>query len=152
MSTPFHPQNFSTKWLIWPLVLIGILPAWGATETVTSTQDDGPGSLRQALNTAGPGDTIQFSVTGTITLATALPNIGNDLTIIGPGAAQLAISGNGAVQVFWINPGTVVSMSGLTIKNAYDTEGAISNFWHLNTEQHVFVRQRGKCIRRLHFE
>ena len=39
-----------------------------ATITVTSTADNGPGSLRQALATAAAGDTIDVSVSGTILL------------------------------------------------------------------------------------
>lgn len=38
------------------------------TITVTSTADSGPGSLRAALAGAASGDTINFAVTGTITL------------------------------------------------------------------------------------
>ena len=34
--------------------------------TVTNTNDNGPGSLRQALADASRGDTITFAVTGTI--------------------------------------------------------------------------------------
>ena len=39
-----------------------------ATITVTSTADSGAGTLRDALASASDGDTIDFSVTGTITL------------------------------------------------------------------------------------
>src|SRR5262249_42865567 len=38
-------------------------PVGAATLTVTSNRDNGPGSLRQAIQNAAPGDTIQFSVT-----------------------------------------------------------------------------------------
>ena len=36
--------------------------------TVTNTHDSGSGSLRQALRVANDGDTVNFAVTGTITL------------------------------------------------------------------------------------
>ena len=39
-----------------------------ATITVTSLDDTGAGTLRQAIIDANSGDTIDFSVTGTITL------------------------------------------------------------------------------------
>jgi hypothetical protein len=41
-----------------------------ATITVTNTSDNGAGSLRQAIANAHDGDTIDFGVTGTITLTT----------------------------------------------------------------------------------
>jgi len=51
-----------------------------------------------AGDTSG-SDTINFSVTGTITLATALPAISSPMTISGPGLSQLTISGNNSVTV-----------------------------------------------------
>src|SRR4051812_25712027 len=68
--------------------------------TVTNTTDDAlapaAGSLRKAITDATDGDTIQFdpAVTGTITLAGAELVVAKTLTIAGPGAANLAISGN----------------------------------------------------------
>ena len=73
------------------LLLSGLsaaLPA--ATFNVTSTNDTGAGTLRQAIidaNGAGGADTIAFNIAGsgvhTITLATALPAITGALTIDG---------------------------------------------------------------------
>ncbi len=65
------------------------LPASAATLTITSAADSGPGTLRQAILDAntGPGaDTIVFALPGSpaITLATALPEITDSLTITGP--------------------------------------------------------------------
>jgi hypothetical protein len=131
--------RFQWKWLLWALVCLGGLPAWAATQTVTTTQDDGPGSLRMAMRNAASGDTIQLSVTGVITLASALPQIGNNLAIIGPGADRLAVSGGGAVQVFWIEQGATVSLAGFTIQDANDSEGAVTNFGTL-TLNHMLVR------------
>jgi parallel beta-helix repeat protein len=89
---------------------------------VTNTADSGPGSLRQAIlsaNATVDPNTITFAagVTGTITLASALPAITNNLTIIGPGADVLAISGNNLYRVFEIADGTTVALDGLTISN-----------------------------------
>src|SRR6185369_272599 len=71
--------------------------------TVTNTNDNGPGSLRQAIIDAVSGDIINFNIpasdpgcTGglcTITLASELA-IEKSLTIQGPGANQLTVSGN----------------------------------------------------------
>jgi hypothetical protein len=73
------------------LVIAGALPSFANTYTVSNTNDSGPGSLRAALASAANGDTINFSVTGTITLNSAELVIGTNVTINGPGAASLAI-------------------------------------------------------------
>ncbi len=120
------------------LASAGVLPALGNTTTVTNTNDSGPGSLRQAIaDAAASGSTINFSSSqitypATIKLSSTLSicNLQN-LTISGPGASQLAISGNGAVQVLNICNSTSVTISGLTIENGYvgssDSGGGISN-------------------------
>ena len=40
---------------------LAVAPRAGATITVTSLDDSGPGSLRQAIADAAPGDTIDFT-------------------------------------------------------------------------------------------
>lgn len=118
------------------------LPA-GNTITVNSTLDvadgaDGLCTLREAIvaaNTdtasgATPGecgagsssdsDTISLTgVTGTITLGSALPEIKSEMSINGPGASLLTVSGNNSVRVFSLRLLTVgtVNFSGLTIAN-----------------------------------
>ncbi len=79
------------------LALAGDMPLPGATLMVTNTNDSGPGSLRDNIATAASGDVIQFSVTGTIELASTLSIGATNLTISGPGASQLAIS-NGTIE------------------------------------------------------
>src|SRR5215510_14098323 len=88
-----------------------------ATITVMNTNDNGTGSLRQAIIDANAGDTIDFAVTGTITLTTGELLINKDLIISGPDAASLTISGNKASRVFEVAAGKTVSISGLTISN-----------------------------------
>ncbi|MBL8208757.1 MAG: hypothetical protein JNM09_31295, partial [Blastocatellia bacterium] len=88
-----------------------------ATLTVTNLNDSGAGSLRQAITDAVAGDTITFSITGTITLASELA-INKNLTIQGPGVNALTISGNSASRVFNISAGNYnVAISNLTIAN-----------------------------------
>ncbi len=100
-------------------------PAGAATFTVTNLNDAGTGSLRQAIDDANlsPGaDTIDFApeVTGTITLASDLSGISEGLTISGPGAAALTISGAGFFHAFDVDTqGTgAVSISGLTVSES----------------------------------
>ena len=117
------------------LALAGLLcaPARAATLTVTNTGDSGAGSLRAQLAAAAAGDTITFGagVTGTITLASALPTIAQSLTITGPGASTLALDGAGQYVGFNVTGGTVqspVAISGLTIQNGSGSDGGgISN-------------------------
>jgi hypothetical protein len=101
-----------------------------AVFTVTNTEDNPvappPGSLRHAIATAASGDTIEFSaaVTGTITLGGAELLIDKNLTITGPGADVLAISGNQRSPVFRVPAGKVVAISGLTIRDGKAANGA----------------------------
>src|SRR5438552_6666986 len=92
-----------------------------ATIIVTNTNDNGPGSLRQALADAVDGDTIQFvsALNGqTIYLTNGQLVINNSITVSGPGPALLTVARaqQAAVgRIFSIPPGRTVGISGLTI-------------------------------------
>ncbi len=77
---------------------------------VTNCNDDGPGSLRDAIDSvAVSGDTIDLTHTGcsTITLTTGSIFIGQtDLTLQGPGRS-LIIDGNGAYSLRHIGSGAL---------------------------------------------
>jgi predicted outer membrane repeat protein len=90
--------------------------------TVTSTADGGAGSLRDAVNNASPGDTINFNLTlpATIILTSGAVSVNTGLTITGPGADQLTVSGNFSSRVFLINNNGSVAISGLTITHGTD--------------------------------
>jgi hypothetical protein len=108
--------------LRWTAICLALLctiamPAYSAIIPVTNTADTGAGTLRQALSDAMDGDTIDFSVTGTITLTSGELVVHTSVMINGPGADQLAVDGNNASRVFHINPGKTVTISGLTITN-----------------------------------
>src|SRR5262249_16097159 len=79
----------------------------------------------EANSTAGP-DSIDFApgVSGTIPLTGGQLSITDDLRIDGPGASQLAVSGNAASRVFAISSGTTVTLAGLTITAGLATDGA----------------------------
>lgn len=89
-----------------------------STITVINTNDSGAGSLRQALSGANNGDTINFSVTGVITVSSLL-DISKDVVIVGPGANLLAIDGNNTTTVFKDQNYAIntVVISGLEIRN-----------------------------------
>lgn len=114
------------------MAVFSAVPAFGNTITVTDTSDSSPNSLRAAIADAAPGDTINFSLTlpATITLTSGELLISKNLTISGPGASSLALSGNSASRVFEIASGTSVAISGLTIQSGNaggGNGGGISN-------------------------
>jgi hypothetical protein len=100
---------------------------------VSNLNDSGEHSLRQAIidsnKTTGPNQ-IDFAagLRGTITLTGGrLPIANNDVTIIGPGADVLSVSGNNASRVFEVDA-VQVAFSGLTI-----TGGGIGPFDELGS-------------------
>jgi hypothetical protein len=103
-----------------------------STFTVTNLLDSGAGSLRAAVASANanPGaDTIDFATTGTIALTSGKLDITDSLTINGPGASALTVSGNDASRVFNITGSTTnVNIRDLTIAHgASDSGGGIYN-------------------------
>lgn len=100
--------------------LVGFRPVLAGAYTVTTTDDAGAGSLRQAVIDANqlPGvDVIAFAVTGEINLDSALPTIEDDVVIKGPGVDKLAISGAYLYRVFDIQVGAAVTITDLTVRN-----------------------------------
>ena len=106
------------------LVVVSVFsarPALANDFVVTSFDDSGPGTLRQAILDAnasvGP-DTITFSTGGTITLASPLPEItGGDMTIdgtvpFGGTIPQVELRGEGAIE----GQGFLIKSSGNTIR------------------------------------
>jgi hypothetical protein len=91
-----------------------------STLTVTTTLDTGHGSLRYEIAHAKSNDTIIFapSLDGqTIKLTSGELDIAKNLTIQGPGAGRLTISGGRASRVFEVNYNENVTLSGLTISD-----------------------------------
>lgn len=102
--------------------------AQAATLQVTNLNDSGAGSLRNVIASASSGDTIQFTVTGTITLTSGELPITTDITISGPGPSSLEISGGDVSRVFNVSSGTV-NISGMIIShgNVASNGGCINN-------------------------
>jgi LPXTG-site transpeptidase (sortase) family protein len=116
---------------------VGVRPAYAAGYVVNTLNDDTNNdtlcTLREAILAAnndasyngncGPAssndDTITFSVSGTITLGSQLPNIVSGqgtLTINGAGQ-NITISGGGGVRVMYVNSGANLTLRNLTIAN-----------------------------------
>ena len=96
------------------------------TNTVTTLADNGAGSLRQAIAGSWNGDVIVFATNGNLTLTSGEIVITNSLTLTGPGATNLAISGNNASRVFNISStNAVVTIADVTICNGKATNGSV---------------------------
>jgi CSLREA domain-containing protein len=97
----------------------------GTLRVVTKTADTNDGtcdadcSLREAIATASPGDTVLFSSLfnspQTITLGSGELFINKNLQVLGTGADKLTISGNNVSRVFRIGSGVTATLDGLTI-------------------------------------
>ena len=129
------------RWFTTMLVLLGVSMASAAshanTFTVTTLNNSGAGSLRQAITDANANagaDTILFAsgLTGTIALAGPLPNLRDDVTLTGPGANRLTVAR--AVGLYWnicriftVDNGTgtppTVRISGLTMYQGVSSTG-----------------------------
>lgn len=115
--------NSTAIWLILACALT--ISAHATTIIVSNTNDNGPGSLRQALVEANDGDTIDATgVSGTITLTSGQLLVDKSVTINGAGAEVLALDGNAISRVFEIVGGAkTVSISGVTIRNGQGGNG-----------------------------
>src|SRR5258708_35744281 len=109
------------------LLLAASLQAQAATLTVTDLGDAGSGicattcTLRDAIASAAPGDTIVFADTltypATITLNGQELVVYKNLTILGPGASSLAIDGNQQSRILEIAANATVTVSGVALNN-----------------------------------
>lgn len=145
-------------------VLLAAAPATAAVITVNSLGDDlntsdGLCTLREAIDNANADalvsgdcaagsnpDVIVFQpgLTGTLTLENGDLDITDSVTITGPGASVITVSGNNASRIFDIERAGVtpidVTITGLTLTNgAANLGGAISSGEHLTLDQVVIT-------------
>ncbi|NJM12803.1 MAG: hypothetical protein HC889_13885 [Synechococcaceae cyanobacterium SM1_2_3] len=127
----FHVLSAVTHVSFKLLIALGLFSslsiAQAATYTVTNLNDNGPGSLRQAmldslsiLTSADNTIVFQSGLSGTITLSSSIRFIGQNksLTINGPGANVLAISGNRLTEIFnFSDARSTITVNGFTIKD-----------------------------------
>jgi len=98
---------------------------------VTSLLDDGStGTLRWAItqanaNAGGIYDAITFSVDGSITLLSALPQITQSLTVAGNGRTNTVIGGNNLYRPFYVASGQTLTIYDLTLKSGQSTNGGL---------------------------
>jgi hypothetical protein len=129
--------------------IFGVLsgePVYAATLIVTTTNDSGPGSLRQAVIDAAPGDTINFdpSLAGQTIVLSSEINLDKDLSIDGSGLdPAVEISGNLTGRIFNIPSNSSVTLESLLIKDgrslAGSDGGAIFNDGNLTVRNSTFI-------------
>jgi hypothetical protein len=112
------PQNVSSTYAMPPCTTP--IPTATPTTLVTNTNDNGPGSLRQALADAHDGDTINFdpALNGrTIGLRTGELVIDKNIIINGPGPNSLGVfrSLQTSFRIFHVMPGSTVTIAGLAV-------------------------------------
>ena len=98
------------------------LEARWVPSTVTNLNDAGLGSLRQAIIDTPAGGTVDFQsgLTGTIMLTSGELAITHDLTVAGPGADRITVSGNHHSRVFEIPSAQIrVTISALTVADGF---------------------------------
>jgi hypothetical protein len=132
-----------------PIFTVGILLVFtiqsALAAIVTTTADNGPGSLRAAIASATEGETITFSVTGAVTLTSGQISINRGIHIVGPGAGMLAVQRDSAAppfRIFDIATGKP-TISGITIRNGAcdesdDSGAGIQNRGNLSVLNCIF--------------
>jgi hypothetical protein len=116
-----------------------------STLTVTNDNDSGTGSLRAQLAAAHAGDTVKFapSAYGTIALTSGPLQVATSVTIQGPGAKKVTVSGGGQSDVFEVQGGVTATISGLTVADGFYSvpdgfrAGGISNLGTLTLSRDV---------------
>ncbi|MFN2593895.1 MAG: choice-of-anchor Q domain-containing protein [Actinomycetota bacterium] len=101
-----------------PSLIIVAGPARAATLTVTTREDSGPGSLRDTVAMANPGDTIVLPALNSDYAADSAPiRIDKPLTIQGAGSTNSKVNAAGNNRVFDITPSASagVTFESLTI-------------------------------------
>jgi hypothetical protein len=147
--------RFSPKPILLAAVLLGLaaLFAGGVTLTVTTTNDSGPGSLRDAIaasNQTAEANTLVFDLPGSgphiIEIATALPPLAGTVSILNdqidePVTVRRSIaSGTPLFRIFEIGPYSTVGITGLTITNGAFSGGSFGGGIFNNSSNLTLLR------------
>lgn len=131
-------------WILLPLLAVACLSlsASATTHFVTTTVDEDNGSLidtvgggagtslRECISYSSAGDTIRFDasiVPGTVFLSLGSLQVGHSLTLLGAGAANVAISGGGSTQIFVVAGGVTFTLAGVTLFDGYAIDGGAAS-------------------------
>lgn len=115
-------MNFCDKRLLVALSFLALIlassSAFAVTRTVTSSGNSGAGSLRATVGASADGDVIVFdSSISSISLGSQI-EITTTLTITGPAADELTISGGNSARIFYVNAsGKTVNLNRIRIAN-----------------------------------
>ncbi len=112
-------------------LLLGVMPARALNLVVTSSGDSGPGTLRQAVETANGAagdDVITFTLSGdqpTVDLSSELTVTGTDrLTITAEGlSTRVTLSPLGASRIFKVNAGATLELIDLVLADGFAPSG-----------------------------
>ena len=123
--------------------LVRRTPTPPPTELTVSTLDDsGEGSLREALGLIAEGGTITFDPAlggQTLTLESGQLSIDSSVTVDGPDGDPVTISAGGTSRVLQVNAGAEVTMNDLALRDgvAAPQGGGILNYGDLTLERVV---------------
>lgn len=131
--------------LLFTVVLAVTAPAHAAIRLVTSLEDSGPGSLREAILLASSGDTVQMApdLAGSIPLSSIVV-VTKSLRIEGSGTVSL--NGRNLTRLLNTATGINVTLSGLVFEAGIgDDGGAIWNRANLQIIDCVFRNNRASA-------
>ena len=134
-------RRFSLSAILLPLLFLTMSGlARAAIITVTNLNDTGAGSLRTAITAHASGDTIDFNLSGTITLNSELPAVANTLTIDGSGQTVI-VSGNAQYQIISTDLTGKLTLKFLTLTDGSPAfnGGAFKNLGTANIENDLFT-------------
>ncbi|HEY1855219.1 MAG TPA: choice-of-anchor Q domain-containing protein [Solirubrobacterales bacterium] len=119
MEGPTRIRAWLSGLILAALILAALPAAATAAPAVTTTADGGPGSLREAVALAAPGETITIP-SGSYKLVLGELTIAKSLTLAGAGAKTTILEGGGASRVIdATNAAAEVTISDLTIRGGH---------------------------------
>ena len=109
----FAPFHLSAMALLSVAMTACTQPAMPVGTPITNLADSGPGSLRDLLATAQPGDTLRFQTPGTVKLAGPL-SLSKDVTVLADG---VTFDAGGTGRALEVAAGATVTLRGGTLTN-----------------------------------